>query len=61
MRTKLTRRELAALVAAAPALAQSGAPEGELEAALERRRRDAEELAKQQVPMSTEPAFVFKP
>ncbi len=58
---KLTRRELAALAAAAPAQPQAAAsPEEELKAARERNRRNAETLAKFAIPPGTEPAFQFK-
>ncbi len=63
---KLTRRELAA-AAAAPALAARGpspeeaAADKELLAAREAVSRNAEALAKREVPMETEPAFQFKP
>ena len=61
MKAKITRRQLAALVVTVPALAQNAPPADELNAAVEQRRRDAGDLAKCQVPMSAEPAFVFKP
>jgi len=61
MKAAITRRQLAALVVASPALAQDSQTEDELKSALERRRRDAADLARQAVPMSTEPAFLFKP
>jgi hypothetical protein len=58
---KLTRRELAALAAAAPALPQAAASaEEELKAAREQNRRNAEALARFPVPADTEPAFQFK-
>ena len=61
---KLTRRELAGAIAAAPAsLAQAQpapAPDEELKAARDRLRSNGAALAKQETPMSTEPAFQFK-
>ena len=61
MNQKLTRRQLASVVMAVPALAQNSPPEEELKAALKRRQEDTQELAKREVLMSTEPAFIFKP
>lgn len=61
---KLTRRELAAAVAVGPlADLPAGAapqPAGELEAARERLKANAEALAATNLPMSVEPAFQFK-
>jgi hypothetical protein len=67
---KLTRRKLAAAVAAAvtasgagPLLAQTPAlltPDDELKAARERLKANGDTLAQQTVPMATEPAFQFK-
>ncbi|MEK7403747.1 MAG: hypothetical protein AAB225_01435 [Acidobacteriota bacterium] len=65
---KLTRRQAAAALVGAPALAaqaQPGAAKAEtpaelLAAAKDRLRRNAETLARTQVPMSAEPAFSFK-
>jgi hypothetical protein len=62
---KVTRRRLAALLAAAPAAARAQAPgapapAGELAAARERTKRALEQAAKIKVPMATEPAFTFK-
>jgi hypothetical protein len=61
MKAKITRRQLAALVVTAPALAQNNPSVDEVKAAVERRRRDAETLARYPVPMTAEPAFVFRP
>ncbi|MSV28959.1 MAG: hypothetical protein EXQ52_09475 [Bryobacterales bacterium] len=64
MGEKLTRRKLAAaiLVPAAVTAAQTAEDPGELlKAAKEAKRRNGADLAKFQVPMATEPAFVFKP
>ena len=60
---KLTRRQLAAAVASAPAarLAAQATPPADLnKQAHEQVRRRAGQLAKHQVPMATEPAFHFK-
>lgn len=64
---KLTRRRLASavLVPAAAAMAQTqpappGTPDEELKAARDRAKSIGDALAQQTVPMSTEPAFVFK-
>jgi hypothetical protein len=61
---KLTRRELAAALAAAPVLAQDRArpdtPDATLNAARERLKATGAALARQQVPMAVEPAFQFK-
>lgn len=65
MANPLTRRELAgAVLGSAAALAQSPGqtartPDEELEAARAQNRRNAEALAKVQLPMSAEPAFRF--
>lgn len=56
---KLSRRELAALAAAASAHAAQQ-PEDEIKAARESGRRTGEALAKVKVPVETEPAFLFK-
>ena len=61
MKRKLTRRQLASVVMAVPALAQNSPPEDDLKAALKGRQEDSQELAKREVLMSTEPAFTFKP
>ncbi len=61
---KLTRRQLAAAVVSATAMAQTSQtpvrPADELQAARERIKANGETLAQQQVPMATEPAFQFK-
>ena len=62
---KLTRRKLAAVLAApaAAVAAQAqpqGAPVDEVEAARQRIRSNAEALAKVDVPTQVEPAFAFK-
>jgi hypothetical protein len=56
---QMTRRDLAALLAAAPALAQT-APEDLEKAARDRLKSNAGALSKIEVPMATEPAFQFK-
>jgi hypothetical protein len=66
---KLSRRGMLALAgvsALGQAVAQTPAPQPEtkpdpLTAAREENRQAAETLAKFQIPMSTEPAFVFRP
>ena len=67
MTLKFTRRKLAATLAAssAAAMAQpqtpsSAVPSEELNAARERIRTATDALARQEVPMATEPAFQFK-
>jgi hypothetical protein len=61
---KLTRRELAAAVFTATAMAQTeqrpANPVDELQAARDRIKANSETLAKMQVPMASEPAFQFK-
>ena len=62
---KLTRRELAAVVsstalAAAQTEPRSAGPADALQAARDRLKASAEQLAQQTVPMTTEPAFQFK-
>jgi hypothetical protein len=63
---KLTRRQLAAALAATAPLAaqesppQPATPAEELKAAAERLRRTTGSLAKFPVPMAAEPAFSFK-
>jgi len=61
---KLTRRQLAAAVVSATAMAQTrqtpDRPADELQAARERIKANGETLAQHQVPMATEPAFQFK-
>lgn len=68
MSKDITRREMAvALVASAPALAQVSAGTEEkaqkdpLEAAHAQVRRSVKKLDDYDLPMATEPAFVFKP
>ncbi len=60
----LTRRELAAVLTSTAALAQPQPPapgvEDELKAARGRLAANAGTLARQEVPMATEPAFQFK-
>ena len=63
---RITRRELAAALAAPAALARAQAPapaavDEELRAARERVRAAAETLAQEDVPIESEPAFQFKP
>jgi hypothetical protein len=60
---KLTRRQLASLVTAAPLAAQTpAAPQPEDDLGIQRAliKRNSEQLAKVEIPMSTEPAFQFK-
>jgi hypothetical protein len=63
---KLTRRKLASAIlssAAATALAQTqpaATPDEDLKAARDRIRANSETLAKQPVPIETEPALQFK-
>ena len=62
---KLTRRQLATALASATAMAQTQpgpgtAAEDLLQAARDRVKANGEALAKQPVPMATEPAFQFK-
>jgi len=61
---KLTRRQLAAVVAAGPlaGLPARAEPQSdaELQAARERLKANAEALAAANVPMTVEPAFQFK-
>ena len=62
---KLTRRQLATALTSAAALAQTpsgppATPEEELKAARDRLKANGATLAKQEVPMATEPAFQFK-
>jgi hypothetical protein len=68
MSPRLSRREVAAVLAApaaafaqAPASPKPQAAEDLLEAARGQVRRNAELLAKQEMPMTTEPAFQFHP
>jgi hypothetical protein len=64
MTRTVTRRQLAAAVAALPAarLRAQAVPAGDelLQQARDLVRRNAAELAKRPIPMATEPAFVFK-
>ena len=58
---KFTRRKLAAALLAPAAAAQTPAPPvDEAHAARDRIKANAEQLAKVDLPMSTEPAFQFK-
>jgi hypothetical protein len=62
----LSRRSFGRLLAAGPAaslpaLPQAPSREQELQAAHQRRLAAAETLAKFEVPMATEPAFIFRP
>jgi hypothetical protein len=61
---KLTRRQLAAELTSAAALAQTPAPpaspEAELQSARDQVKAIAATLIEQDVPMSTEPAFSFQ-
>jgi hypothetical protein len=62
---KLTRRELAAAVSAsamaqAQPAPQAALPADELQMARERLKATGDALAREQVPMATEPAFQFK-
>ena len=63
---KLSRRELAASLTLGAAFAQTASqapasPEAELQAAREEVKANVARLASQTVPMTTEPAFHFKP
>jgi hypothetical protein len=65
MNMKLTRRQLAIALTSAAALAQTpsgppATPEEELKAARDRVQANGAVLARQEVPMATEPAFQFK-
>ena len=65
MKMKFTRRQLATALTSAAALAQTpsgppATPEEELKAARDRLKANGATLAKQEVPMATEPAFQFK-
>jgi hypothetical protein len=61
---KLTRRQLAAALVSAAAAAQTrtapASPPDDLQAARDRIKANGETLARQVIPMSTEPAFQFK-
>ncbi|MGA2269244.1 MAG: hypothetical protein ABSH44_12315 [Bryobacteraceae bacterium] len=61
----LTRRQLAAALTSAAALAQTpspppATPDEELKAARDRVKANGTALARQEVPMAAEPAFQFK-
>jgi hypothetical protein len=62
----VTRRKLAAVLAAAPALASAAAPQTSgdesalLKTARDRMKSNADALAKEQIPMSVEPAVTFR-
>ncbi|MBI1787678.1 MAG: hypothetical protein HYR60_09040 [Acidobacteria bacterium] len=58
----MTRRKLAlaAMGSGAAALAQPAQPEDDLAAARKQAQSNADALAKFELPMSAEPAFVFK-
>jgi hypothetical protein len=59
---KLTRRELAAALAATvtmPPLAAQTEPRDEMQIARDRLKANSDQLAQQQVPMAIEPAFRF--
>ena len=63
--TKITRRKLAGLLISCSAvwssgLAQTPAPADPLQAAKDRIKATSDALAKEQIPMATEPAFQFK-
>ncbi len=63
MSRNITRRKLAGAVlgtAAARAVAQTPSREDDLKAARDRMKAISDVLAKQTVPMATEPAFQFK-
>ena len=57
---KITRRKLAAVLVSSNALAQTPASTDPLQAAKDRIKANSDALAKEQVPMATEPAFQFK-
>ncbi|MBZ5728696.1 MAG: hypothetical protein LAP87_27415 [Acidobacteriia bacterium] len=62
---KLTRRQLATLLASSTALAQApppvpATPGEELKNARDRAKANGEALARLAIPMATEPAFQFK-
>jgi hypothetical protein len=56
---KISRRALAQLALAGAASAQQPAPD-ELEEARKQVQRNSETLLKYEIPMATEPAFLFK-
>ncbi len=63
--TRITRRKLAGVLSSFGALssrafAQTPPPADPLQAAKDRIKATSEALAKEQVPMATEPAFQFK-
>jgi hypothetical protein len=62
---KITRRELASALTVGAALAQTPAPpltrEAELQAARDQLKITLARLSAEAVPMTTEPAFQFKP
>ncbi len=62
---KVTRRELASTLAAGMAAQaqaqQAGNPDVELQKAREQVKANAARIAAESVPMTTEPAFQFKP
>ena len=64
--TSVTRRDIAAAVAAFPLLARPGAnaqtaPADEVAAVRQQRQRTTEELRRFKVPIATEPSFAFRP
>ena len=62
MTVKLSRRELGVLALVTRAAAQDTSSEPDYRReAVDARRKQTEALARREVPMSTEPAFVFKP
>jgi hypothetical protein len=62
MTVKLSRRELGVLALVPRASAQDNSSEPDYRReAVDARRKQTEALARRDVPMSTEPAFVFKP
>jgi hypothetical protein len=64
MSTKFTRRSLAGLVVAAPLAAQAqapAAPAGDAEIARDLLKNNLEQIRKFDLPVATEPSFIFKP
>ncbi len=57
---KFTRRELATVLTPAAVAAQTAPPADDLKIAKDRLKAAADALARQDLPMSTEPAFQFK-
>lgn len=60
---KLTRRQLAGMAVAAPALAQTqpaDSPSGADQSARDNNKRNSDTLARVEIPVATEPAFQFK-